>query len=113
LTFVKDTVQGFIKVAENDEAIGKILNLGAGKGITIGDLAKLILQLAEVDKPIVHEKVRDRPPESEVFELVADNSQAKKVLSWRPLYSLKEGLAATIDFVSEHPYLFKVGEYAI
>jgi NAD dependent epimerase/dehydratase len=113
LTFVKDTVQGFIKVAENDEAIGKILNLGAGKGITIGDLAKLILQIAEVDKPVVHEKARDRPPESEVFELVADNSQAKKVLGWRPQYSLKKGLAETIDFVSEHLYLFKVGEYAI
>jgi NAD dependent epimerase/dehydratase len=113
LTFVKDTVQGFIKVAENDEAIGKILNLGVGKGITIGDLAKLILQVAEVDKPIVYDKVRERPLKSEVLELVADNSQAKKVLGWAPQYSLKEGLAETIDFVSEHLHLFRVGTYAV
>ena len=47
LTYVKDTVNGFIKVAESDNSIGEIINIGNGKGITIGELAKKILILMD------------------------------------------------------------------
>jgi NAD dependent epimerase/dehydratase len=111
LNFVKDIAQGFITIAEHQEAIGKTINLGAGKGITIGDLAKRILKITNVNKPIVHEQLRARPAESEVFKLVADDSQARR-LGWSPQYSLERGLRETIDFVSHHLSLFKVGTYA-
>jgi NAD dependent epimerase/dehydratase len=111
LNFVKDIAHGFITIAERGDAIGKTINLGAGKGITIGDLAKRILTITNVNKPIVQEEVRTRPPESEVFKLVADNSQAR-ALGWNPKYSLDQGLTETIEFVSQHPDLFKVGKYA-
>lgn len=113
LTFVKDTVQGFIKSAETSEAVGRIVNLGAGKGISMGDLAKLILTLTNVDKPIVRDESRERPPESEVFELIADNTQAKTLLGWAPQYTLEKGLAETIEFVGRNLDLFKVGKYTV
>jgi NAD dependent epimerase/dehydratase len=113
LSFVKDTVQGFISLAQSDEAVGQITNLGAGKGITIGDLAAKILQVAGIDKPIVHDETRDRPAASEVFELIADASKAKRLVNWQPKYSLAEGLAETIDFVRDHPNFFKAGTYAV
>ena len=50
LTYVKDTVNGFIKVAESDNSTGEIINIGNGKGITIGELAKKILLLMEFHK---------------------------------------------------------------
>jgi len=111
LNFVKDVAQGFITIAGQEKAIGKTTNLGAGKGITIGDLAERILKITNVNKPIIHESVRARPLESEVFKLVADNSQAKG-LGWSPQYSLEQGLIETIEFVSRHLSLFKVGKYA-
>ena len=113
LSFVKDTVQGFISAAETDAAVGQITNLGAGKGITIGDLAAKILQVAAIDKPIVHDQGRDRPANSEVFELVADSSKARTLLNWQPQYSLAEGLAETVEFVRQHPNFFKSGHYAV
>src|ERR1044072_230679 len=63
LNFVKDIVQGFVTIAEQGDAVGKIINLGAGKGITIGDLAKRILTMTNVNKPIVQEQARERPPQ--------------------------------------------------
>ena len=113
LTFVKDTARGFIAVAESHATIGQITNLGAGKGITIGDLAAKILAITGVDKPIVHDESRDRPDKSEVFELVADNSKAKTLLQWQPQYSLAEGLAETVEFVRQYPNFFKSGHYAV
>jgi nucleoside-diphosphate-sugar epimerase len=113
LSFVKDTVQGFISIAQSDEAVGQITNLGAGKGITIGDLAAKILQVAGIDKPIVHDKGRDRPANSEVLELLADSTKARTLFNWQPRYSLAEGLAETIEFVRQHPNFFKSGHYAV
>ena len=55
LTFVEDTVDGFIKIAENTESIGKVINVGAGFGITIGDLAKKIINLINPDINITHD----------------------------------------------------------
>jgi NAD dependent epimerase/dehydratase len=113
LTFVKDTVHGFIKSAETDEAVGRIVNLGTGEGISIGDLAKLILTITNVDKPIVRDEPRERPPNSEVFQLIADNTQAKMLLEWSPQYTLQKGLAETVDFVGRNLDLFKVGNYTV
>ncbi len=113
LNFVKDTVCGFISMAESDAAVGQIVNLGTGAGITIGDLAAKILQIAGIDKPVVHDSKRDRPATSEVFELIADNSKAHALLNWQPQHSLAEGLAETIEFVRQHANLFKPEHYTV
>ena len=113
LTFVKDTVRAFVKIAETDHAVGKIINIGAGRGITIHDLAKLVLEITQVDKPIVEDAIRKRPSNSEVFQLIADNSQAEEILGWKPQYTLAQGLSETIDFISKNLHLFKVGQYAL
>lgn len=112
MTFVKDTAEGFIKIAEADAALGKITNVGYGKGLTIGDLAQKILGLMNVTKPIRTEAERQRPEASEVFELICDNTQAKQ-LGWEPRYSLDEGLRQTIDFISQNLDRFRIGHYAV
>jgi NAD dependent epimerase/dehydratase len=113
LVFVKDTVQGFLKMGESDRVIGKVINFGTGRGISVHDLAKLILQITSVNKPLIQDVKRERPFDSEVFELIADSSQAQHLLGWRPNYTLEEGLAETIGFISKNLHLFKVGEYTL
>ena len=39
LNFVRDTVAGFLLAGERDEAVGRTINLGTGREISIGDLA--------------------------------------------------------------------------
>ena len=59
--YVADTVDGFVKAATASEAVGQVVNLGSGKEISIGDMAKMVLELLGKDLPIITEG-RARPP---------------------------------------------------
>ena len=97
-TYVTDTVNGFLKAAASDRALGQVINVGSGSEITIGDLAQTIIQLVGRPVEIVADAQRLRPAQSEVRRLLADNSKAEKLLDWSPLVSLEEGLSRTPSY---------------
>ena len=114
LTYVKDTVNGFIKVAELEHSIGEIINIGNGKGITIGELAKKILILMDCPNTSIHtDEGRIRPEKSEVMQLICDNSKAKKMIGWSPECSLDQGLKETIRWIKLHQNMYKPDAYNI
>jgi len=113
LTYVKDTVRGFIKVAESEKTIGQVTNVGFGEGITIGELAKTILSVMGSDKQIVLDSSRVRPSKSEVFKLICDNNKALTTMGWQPEYSLEAGLKEVINFVSNNQGIFKSDQYVV
>ena len=113
LTYVKDTVQGFIRVAEAEQTIGETVNVGFGKGITIGELAETILSLMGCEKPLLQDTRRLRPSKSEVYTLICENTKARNMLGWEPRHSLRQGLQDTIEFVSRNLDLFKPSSYAV
>lgn len=113
LTYVSDTVDGFIKVAETPNVAGDTFNLGAGKSVTIGELAEKIISLVDRPVKIVVDKKRIRPKKSEVQHLLADNSLAKKSLGWQPQVGLSEGLEKTIRWVEDHIDLYDSSAYQI
>ncbi|WP_300300027.1 SDR family NAD(P)-dependent oxidoreductase, partial [Ferrovibrio sp.] len=45
-TYVADTASAFVAVAQAPDAIGEVINAGSGREISIGDLARLILDIA-------------------------------------------------------------------
>lgn len=115
LTYVDDTVAAFLAIAECDAAVGRVVNSGNGKGITIGDLAQRILQVMGRGKDceLVADAERVRPEKSEVFELICDNSLALELAGWQPSVGLEEGLAQTVDYVAAHRTAFKSGIYNV
>lgn len=114
LSFVKDTVAGFLAVATADACLGVVTNVGFGKGITIGDLARRILELCgREEMPIRTDERRVRPEKSEVFELVCDNAQAAARCGWSPTWTLTDGLRETIEFVRAHPELYRPEVYTV
>jgi NAD dependent epimerase/dehydratase len=112
LTYVADTVRGFLTIAEAPAAIGEVTNIGSGQGITVGDLAARILTIMGRDTPVVSDDERRRPPDSEVMQLICDNRKAAGI-GWVPERTLVEGLEATIAFVSEHLHLYKTDQYVV
>jgi nucleoside-diphosphate-sugar epimerase len=98
-TYVSDTVEGFLRVAEAEACVGEEINLGTGREISIRDLLTKITDLLGRNVTIVQSAERMRPPASEVQRLCADNSKARSLANWFPLVSLEEGLRATIDWV--------------
>jgi len=113
LTYVADTVQGFIRFAESTKTVGKTVNTGSGRGVTIGELAEIILRRVNPNARIVCDEARVRPEKSEVMQLLCDNRSAKELAGWEPRVSLEEGLALTIDWMKEHLAAYKAGVYTV
>jgi len=113
LTYVEDTVRAFIEVAEHDECIGEVVNIGSGYGISIGELASKIISLIGREVKITTDARRTRPPKSEVERLIADASKAKALIGWEPTVPLDEGLERTIHWIEENISRYKVGTYSI
>ena len=113
LNFVTDTAEGFIRAAESPAAVGRVINIGTGQEISIGELAARILQMLGKDLPIICEDQRVRPDKSEVERLCADNRVARELLGWEPRVTLEEGLRRTIAWLQENNERYKPGVYAI
>jgi NAD dependent epimerase/dehydratase len=107
LTFIEDTVSGFIRVAESGKGIGSVFNIGTGHGVAISELVGVILKLIGVDKHIVEDSKRFRPLNSEVTVLVCDNTKAREILAWQPQYTLEQGLQYTIEYIHNNLYRYK------
>mgnify|MGYP001170087088 FL=1 len=113
LTYVTDTVRGFLLAMAHDAAIGRPLNLGTGQSITIGELAARAIRLTGREVPVVTDAERVRPETSEVLRLRSDNRLARELIGWAPQVSLDEGLRLTIEWVRAHLDRFDPDRYAI
>ena len=109
--YIKDTVRGFIAVAESDRSIGDAINIGSNFEISIGETAKLISDIMDVEIEFVTDDQRIRPDKSEVERLWADNSKARELAGWQPEYGGKEGfrrgLAETVGWFTDPENLIK------
>lgn len=113
LNFVADTAAGFVAAAESATAIGKTINLGSGREISIGDLVNLIIRLMGGEARIESDDERVRPINSEVERLLADNALATDILAWRPAVTLENGLQTTIDWIRDHLDRYKSTRYVL
>jgi dTDP-glucose 4,6-dehydratase len=110
-TYVKDTVDGIL-LGGLLKANGEEVNLGTGQEISVGSLVKLIARLMGKEHyELKRERKRVRRQEAEVIRLVSDNTKAKKVLGWKPAYTLEEGLVKTIEWFKENKDLYKNLDY--
>ena len=61
LNYVEDTCRGFLALADCDQAVGKTVNIGSGREISVGDLAGMIIRLMDADVEIETDGERTRP----------------------------------------------------
>lgn len=113
LNYVSNTVDGFVAAAETPDALGKTLNLGSNREISIKGLAELIASLMGKSLEIETDSVRLRPDGSEVERLVANSQLALDVLGWKPLVTLEQGLEQTIAWMREHLDRYSPDVYAL
>jgi NAD dependent epimerase/dehydratase len=99
--YVEDTCRGFIALAECDEAIGKTINIGSNKEISVGDLVDLIKEIMAADITVETDDQRKRPEQSEVERLWCDNSKIHELIGFEPQMTLREGLARTVEWLRQ------------
>jgi len=102
LTYVADTVDGFVMASTAPGIDGRTIQLGTGQTTSIGDLFALACRLLDVEATAVEDPRRVRPVASEVLVLQSDPSLARRLLGWRPTTSLEDGLRSTIAWLRDH-----------
>jgi NAD dependent epimerase/dehydratase len=113
LTFVADTVAGFVAAASSEAAVGRTIQLGTGEAVSVGDLVARIGEALGRELEVDLDPARVRPANSEVQLLLSDPALARDLTGWTPRTSLQDGLARTIEWVHENVHRFKTTEYVI
>lgn len=111
--YVKDTVNGFISIAESNQTIGEEINIATQKEISIGELANELIRQINPAAKIICEEQRLRPDKSEVNRLLGSNEKIRRLTNWNSEYSLAEGLTETINFLKENLDKYKIDIYNV
>lgn len=113
MNYVDNTVDGFISVASHAAAIGQVINVGSGREISVGDLARLIVDLLGSRSEVVEDASRIRPANSEVERLLCGHAKAKRLLGWEPKIALEDGLRRTIAWFAGNLDRYKTDIYNV
>jgi len=97
---VSDTVRALTALLENDDAVGKIFNVGSTAEITILDLARRIKNLLDSNSPIEfipYEKAY-APGFEDMQRRVPDTTRITQLTGWRPCLGLDDILMRVADW---------------
>ena len=113
LTFVKDTARAFFLALTTPGIDGETIHFGNGDAISVGDLARLCLDVTGSTATIVSDATRHRPDKSEVGLLLCNPEKAASKIGWHPEITLREGLSQTADWLASRLHHYRPGEYAV
>lgn len=113
--FVKDTAEGFIRLAEADIEQGQVVNLASNFEVSIQETFELIAKLMECEVSFVQDMQRIRPSKSEVFRLFGDNKKLIALTGFTPKHGFEEGMRQTINWFmkAENLVKYKTGIYNV
>lgn len=104
-TYVADTVEGFMAVAESSHSVGEVINVGSGFEVSIREVVDVVAEVTGQPLEPVVEDQRLRPTGSEVERLLADNSKAKALTGWAPSHTKRDGfrrgIEKTVEWLSD------------
>jgi NAD dependent epimerase/dehydratase len=105
--YVTDTCRGFIALANCEEAVGEVVNIGSNYEISIEETFELIRELMGSKVKFIQDAQRIRPDKSEVFRLWCDNSKINQLTKYSPEVGIRDGLSKTIDWFLDADNLAK------
>lgn len=97
--FVDDVIEALLHFEELDKLSGEVLNLGTGRQVTMEDIVSLTLELTGSSSEVRWGAMAPRIWDSSVW--VADCEKARRKLAWQTTYTLRAGLALTLEWMKE------------
>jgi len=94
-TFVKDIVEGTLRMGVVKEAVGEAINLASGIETKIIDLASMINELMGNDNGV---RFVGRRSWDKIVRRRASIEKARKILGYKPKIKIKEGIKKTVDW---------------
>lgn len=91
ITDIRDIVEGLIRAGEG--RINDTVNLGTGVGHRLFDMARTLLDVAGLDREMVHEPVSA----ADVDATLADTSRCRRILGFVPVTDLRDLLERQVE----------------
>jgi NAD dependent epimerase/dehydratase len=105
-TYVEDLCNAYLKVINNKNSVGEIINIASNFEISIKEIINEVSNILKKKLTVVSSEDRKRPKKSEVFRLYGSNKKAKKIIKWKPqikgLKGYKKNLLKTIKWYVEN-----------
>jgi nucleoside-diphosphate-sugar epimerase len=104
--FIDDVIEALIKASKTPNINGKVFNIGFGESNSVENIVKISQNFSnyKIKTMIINNQKQD-------YDLLggkgyADITKAKKILNWKPKYSLEEGLQKTYDWYQKNIPLY-------
>lgn len=94
LLYVKDCARFVVMAGYSDKVNGEIVNAGTGRDVTVNELAEII---SKGRVKINH--IKHIHPQSEIMKLKCNYLKAKKIIEWKPEYTLEQGIEETEEWI--------------
>ncbi|MBI5873410.1 MAG: SDR family NAD(P)-dependent oxidoreductase [Candidatus Omnitrophica bacterium] len=95
--FIEDVLSAYSKAIKNiGSAAGEIINIGSGRQYSVSDITRVAARLATTKAKPKWGSMEN--PRYEPKHWQADIAKAKKLLGWKPEFSLEQGLKKTIKW---------------
>ncbi len=109
--YVDDTVEGLVRLAACEAALGATVNIGTGCETTVSDVVGAAERIAGRALHVTSTLDRMRPRDSEVLRLCADNTRLRELVAWVPSTPIETGLQRTAEWMQPRLKQFRVGDY--
>ncbi len=108
-TYIDDVVEGLISAANEEKAIGEVINLGNPIEITMKEAVNIILDESKSElRPIdVYTDQRYGEVYEDINRRVPDVSKAKQLLDWTPHTDLRQGVKNIIEWAKENDWYLR------
>lgn len=113
MTYVADTVSGFLTAAASDATNGETVQLGTGVDHSIADMVAAVERAVGRTLDVQLDPQRVRPGASEVMRLISSPERIRSLTGWTPQHDLDDGIGRMVDWVADHLDAFSPDEYAV
>jgi UDP-glucose 4-epimerase len=101
LVYVDDAADAFLRAGASEASNGQVFNVGGLEPISHRDLVQMLIAVAGSGRY----RFVEWPPEKKAIDIgdfYADSTLIANTLGWRPVTTLRDGLAKAIDFYRTH-----------
>jgi UDP-glucuronate decarboxylase len=95
--YVADMVDALIRFMDLDDVVTGPVNIGHTEEISMKQLAKIIIEMSGSGSSVIYQPI----PENDPQRRKPDTSLIEKLINWKPVTPLEEGLNATIKYFKE------------
>jgi UDP-glucose 4-epimerase len=105
-TYIGDVIDGVIRAATMQEAVGEVFNLGNPVEIEIGEVVRACVELSGSDMAIrdIDTSEKYGAVYEDIIRRVPDVTKAQDLLGWQAETPVREGIMRTIEWARANPW---------